>query len=69
MTGSAPKQSILSSRCDMDCFAALAMTVDTVSHSRGALRPSFARNLFALSNQRAQGMPDARCTRGPVRNV
>jgi hypothetical protein len=50
MTGSATKQSILSSRCDMDCFAALAMTVDTVSHSRGALRPSFARNLFALSN-------------------
>ena len=27
------------------------------------------QNSFALSNQRAQGMPDARCTRGLMRNV
>jgi hypothetical protein len=31
----------------MDCFAALAMTVDIVSHSRDAFRPRFA-SLFAL---------------------
>src|SRR5213080_97547 len=53
----------------MDCFAALAMTVDTVSRSRGALRPRFARNFRALGSQRAQGMPDARCTRDLMRNV
>ncbi|MBR1216234.1 hypothetical protein [Bradyrhizobium sp. JYMT SZCCT0180] len=40
--------------------------VETVSHSRGAMHPSFALELPALSNQRAQGMPDARCTRGLV---
>src|SRR6266516_4894304 len=28
----------------MDCFAALAMTVNMTSHSRGALRPRFAIN-------------------------
>ena len=32
----------LSPRRGVDCFAALAMTVDIISHSRGALRPSFA---------------------------
>src|SRR5213080_4189358 len=53
----------------MDCFAALAMTVDTVSRSRGALRPRLARNFRALGSQRAQGMPDARCTRDLMRNV
>jgi hypothetical protein len=31
--------------------------------------PRIARNLFALEIQRAQGMPDARCTRGLMRNV
>ena len=47
----------------MDCFAALAMTVDTVSRSRGAFRPSFASSL-SLGNQRAQGRPGACCTHG-----
>src|SRR5881394_2625293 len=45
------------------------MTVDTPSPSRGALRPRFARNFLALDSQRAQGMPDARCTRDLMRNV
>jgi hypothetical protein len=41
----ATKQSILSLRGQMDCFASLAMTAnaDTTSRSRGAIRPSFAR--------------------------
>jgi len=47
----------------MDCFAVLAMTVDIVSRSRGALRPRFASS-FALFDQRAQGRPGACCTRG-----
>src|SRR3981189_2993423 len=37
--------------------------------SRGALRPSFARNFLALEIWRAQGMPDARCTRDLMRSV
>src|SRR5436309_4654783 len=45
------------------------MTADAVSHSRGALRPGFAGILTPPSNQRAQGMPDARCTRDLMRNV
>ena len=53
----------------MDCFAALAMTADTVSPSRDALRPRFAGILTPSSIQRAQGMPDARCTRGLMRSV
>jgi len=32
----------------MDCFAALEMTVDIVSHSRGAWRPRFAIKFSAL---------------------
>ena len=48
----------------LDCFAPLAMTVpDTPSRSRDATRPSFARNSRAFKRWRAQGMPDARCTR------
>jgi len=43
--------------------------VDMVSYSRGVSRPSFARNFFALEIQKAQGMPDARCTRGLMCNV
>src|SRR5215207_1179887 len=51
----------------MDCFASLAMTVDTVSRSRGAGR---ARGLTeALAQTRAQGRPGARCTRGLVCNM
>ena len=34
------KQSIFPLRGEVDCFASLAMTVDTRSHSRDALRPS-----------------------------
>jgi hypothetical protein len=44
------------------------MTVNMNSHSRGALRPRFASNARP-SKERAQGMPDARCTRGLVCNV
>ena len=61
---SAAKQSILSLCRDMDCFAALAMTVDIVSPSRGAHSPRFASSFALLENQRAQGRPGARCTRG-----
>jgi hypothetical protein len=43
----------------------LFQTADVASHSRGAMRPSFARNSLP-SKQRAQGRPGARCTRGPV---
>src|SRR5436190_23360912 len=42
----------------------LAMTVDTVSRSRGALRPRFAINFLPSRKQRAQGRPGACCTRG-----
>jgi hypothetical protein len=56
----------LSACCAMDCFAALAMTRRHTS----AISPHvFARgvHLFhAPSSQRAQGKPDARCTRGLV---
>src|SRR5207342_2958963 len=31
--------------------------------------PEVCWKLFALGSQRAQGMPDARCTRGLMRNV
>jgi hypothetical protein len=36
--------------------------------SRGAARPSFTWPLAPLRNERAQGRPGARCTRGPVCN-
>jgi len=51
----------------MDCFVAslLAMTVDAVSRSRGTKRPKFC-NCDTLQIQRAQGTPDACCTRGLV---
>jgi len=39
-------------------------TADTRPHSRGGRRPRFACR--RPSNWREQGMPDARCTRGPV---
>ena len=61
----------------MDCFVASAPRNDAVGalirfrnrrpHSRGAMRPSFA-SIAALKNERAQGKPDARCTRGLVCN-
>jgi hypothetical protein len=64
MTGSA-KQSIVPHKGRMDCFASLAMTmIDRRPRSRGAIRPSYAQK--SRANQRARGMPDARCTRRPV---
>src|SRR4029077_11688149 len=42
---------------------------NAASRSRGTFCPSFARNFLTLGNQRAQGRPDARCTRGLVCNV
>ena len=54
---------------DMDCFAALAMTVDIVSPSRGADRPRFASSFALLRELRAQGRPGARCTRGLACNL
>jgi hypothetical protein len=44
-------------------------TTNTLSHSRDALRPRFASISRPLQIQRAQGMPDARCTRDLMRNV
>jgi hypothetical protein len=35
-------------------------------HSRGTIRPRFARTFVPLNSQRAQGRPGARCTRGLV---
>ena len=65
----ATKQSILSLRGTMDCFASLAMT---------ALRHAFLLSRHHLPEvlqehrppviQRAQGRPGARCTRGLMRN-
>ena len=45
------------------------MTVEIASHSRDAMRPRFAGILTPSTIQRAQGMPDARCTRGLMRSV
>jgi hypothetical protein len=39
---------------------------DVRPHCRGALRPGFASVSPVLDQQRAQGKPGARCTRGPV---
>src|SRR6185295_13430271 len=43
--------------------------VEIVWRSRGAMRPRFARSFRPPPIQRAQGMPDARCTRGLMRSV
>ena len=43
-------------------------TPDVDPRSRGALRPRFAGNSSPSRKQRAQGMPDARCTRGLMCN-
>src|ERR1700722_17199848 len=53
----------------MDCFVAIAPRNDVDWTEVRILAARFARGLprsFAPRNQRAQGMPDARCTRGPV---
>jgi hypothetical protein len=42
------------------------VTAGTSSRSRGAFRPGFYNFVVPLSNERAQGMPGARCTRGLV---
>jgi hypothetical protein len=39
---------------------------NAVSRSRGAFRPSFSKFVVPPREQRAQGMPGARCTRGLV---
>src|ERR1700730_9999967 len=61
------KQSILSLRGEMDCFASLAKTL-LYFHRR--LRDLAARRArvvhLSLAQKRAWGMPDARCTRGLV---
>jgi hypothetical protein len=64
----ATKQSILSLRGEMDCFASLAMTVNptyirvlAARNARG-IHESFAR-------KRAQGTPGACCTRGLACNM
>ena len=53
----------------MDCFASLAMTVDTVSRSRGALRPRFAGNSSPSPNRgrrecRMRAAPAVSCAMG-----
>ena len=46
----------------------LAMTsMDRRPRSRGSILPEVCKNFHAPRNQRAQGMPDARCIRGLVR--
>src|SRR6266852_1650746 len=52
MTGSATKQSRVPP-ATLDCFAALAMTADMPSHSRGAFRPSFANSLALFETEGA----------------
>jgi hypothetical protein len=66
---SAAKQSIsrLAAAWIASSQALLAMTVDTVLPSRGTIRPRFSISFRDPPIQRAQGMPDARCTRGLMR--
>ena len=83
MTGSA-KQSIAPRKEQMDCFVASAFARRRASADKRAPRNDEWRHSFAisphvfaqgirlfpaLSNQRAQGRPGARCTRGLVCNV
>jgi hypothetical protein len=53
-------------RKKLDCFAALAMTVllQKYLRPRRANAPEVCHELSRHWNQRARGMPDARCTRG-----
>jgi hypothetical protein len=56
----------------MDCFAPLAMTLSGIGTQIRVLAALIARGLLefpALESQRAQGMPDARCTRDLMCNV
>jgi hypothetical protein len=72
------KQSIVRHKERLDCFASLAMTAvidarsmattaDMISRSRGMNCPRFASS-FTLFENRAQGRPGGRCTRGLVCN-
>src|SRR5947199_2774110 len=51
----------------MDCFASLAMTAETVSHSRGALRPRFAGYFRDL--RKSEGAGNAGCALHPRSRV
>src|SRR5882757_3632678 len=66
----ATKQSILSSRGEMDCFASLAMTADrydfTISRHDA---PGVLHFVGPLEVKRAQGRPGARRTRGLARKT
>ena len=46
--------------------SSLMARADITTRSRGAPRPRFASNFCTSRKERAQGMPDARCTRGLV---
>ena len=50
----------------MDCFAALAMTTRHTFAISPRSAPELCQKYSLPSKQRAQGKPDARCTRGPV---
>ena len=66
---SAAKQSIVRGKRRRGLLRCARNDVDMTSRSRGALRPRFACFVRPLSNQRAQGRPGARCTRGLVCNL
>ena len=54
----------------MDCFASLAMTLLDMRFTISRLdTPEVCYHVPLPSNQRAQGRPGARCTRGLVCNM
>src|SRR5882762_6458468 len=56
----------------MDCFVASAPRNDADRQESAFSRrdsPEFCPHVSRPENQRAQGMPDARCTRGLVRKM
>ena len=66
----ATKQSILPLRGEMDCFASLAMTLNSRYDSAFSRRDaSELCKTMSLDKQRAQGMPGAQCTRSLVCSV
>src|SRR5260370_9602392 len=64
MTGSETKQSILPLRGEMDCFASLAMTLNSRYDPAFPRRDAseFLQKTVRPEKQRAQGMPGAQCT-------
>jgi hypothetical protein len=60
----ATKQSILSLRCEMDCFAPLAMTAERNFAISRREAPELC--IYLPPPRRAWGMPGARCTRSLV---